>query len=263
MNKLAEKKKSLSLAELSNALEEFKSVAGEKISYLYELFVDTGNFPFDASVDQDGPGLWPSRGVQTYSITKEMNISEDFCSEGILAHFAVDGRSFQVMYVINDLIDSDKNGKMYFRASLIDGNSWTEWQLVNMSTNTFQSLTYKGYSRRKSKIVEPDVDPKRNYTEIALSIGSYYSTDLKRELINNVRTIEGVLDDLRSKTSAFTGNLLTVKEGDVLVFTDNSYIAIYDGAGGCYGSSIPVSEVVHYDNCLDVDGMLPISVIKV
>mgnify|MGYP003571240872 CR=1 FL=1 len=255
--------KGLSLAEISNSLNKFKETAGGKIDYLYELFTESDRFPIDITVDEDSPGLWPSHGIQLYSILPQMNISEDFCTNGTIIHFAANRYCFQFMYVINDITDESKINKLYFRSGSQDSNSWNEWELVNTSKNTFQSLAYKGYMRRKAKEVVVDIDPKVNYVEIVLSIGSYYSTDLKRELVRNVTSIDVVLDDLQQKVHSFSGNLLDIDEGDVIVYDNNSYIAIYDGAGGCFGSSIEPGEVVHFDNCLDVNDMTLFQVIKI
>ena len=255
-------KNDLSLAGIYNMLNEFKSTAGEKINYLYDIFSETQEFPVDITIDQDAPGLWPSNGIQLYAVLPQMNISEDFCTNGIIVHFASNKYCLQIMYVINDIMDKSKNNKIYFRAGSEDTNSWNEWELINTSTNTFQSLTYKGFKRRQAKEVVINVDPKINYVEIALAIGSYYSSTLKREYINKIFDIDEVIEHLNDKMTEFSGNLLDLKEGDVIIYDTNSYIAIYDGAGGCFGSSVNPGSVEHFDNCLDINNMLPTHIVK-
>ena len=252
----------LSLADIYNKLHALEVETKDKLNYLYTLFTEQNHFPIDVSIEDDAPGLWPGQGIQLYSIIPSMNISEMFCTTGVIIHFAANKYMFQIMYVIDDITDNNKKDKIYIRRGDILGNNWSMWELLNTSKNTFQSLAYKGYMRRKSQEVVINIDPECNYTEIALAIGGYYSVDMKKEYVNNVRTIKGILDDLQEKVQSFSGNLLNVNEGDALIYTDDKYIAIYDGAGGCFGSSVEPGSVEHFDNCLEINEMLPIKVIK-
>ena len=254
-------KKALSLAELSNKINELESTIGQKANYIFDLFSDKSTLPVDITTEEDSPGLWPSTGVCVYSVLSSMNVTEMFCTEGMIVHFASARFCFQFMYVIKDVIDSTKEGKIYVRTGSQDSNEWNFWEVLNTSKNSFQSLAYKGYMRRKAKEVVIDVDPKVNYTEIALSIASYYSSAAKQELLGGA-DFEGVVNNLAGMSVDFSGNLLDIDEGDIIIY-GNSYMAIYDGAGGCFGSSIEPGEVVHFDNCLDVHwDISPTKVIK-
>jgi hypothetical protein len=239
----------LSLADIYNKFKDLEETLGSKINYLYNLYESRSKFPITIDVTEDSPGLWPDHGVITYSIIPQMNVSENFCTEGVLIHYAANKYAYQTMTVTNDVIDSNKIGRIYVRYSA-SNNEWSEWQELCSSTSTFQSLAYKGYMRRKSQIVIPDANEIKNYIEIALSIGAYYSTDLKRELNRNYGSISYILQDLNDKVVEFDNNLLNIAEGDVLIYGRNEYIAIYDGAGGCFGSSLEVGSVEHFDNCL-------------
>ena len=239
----------LSLADLYNKFKELEDTLGQKVNYLFNLYESRSKFPITIDVLEDSPGLWPDNGTITYSIIPQMNVSEWFCTEGVLIHYAANKHCYQTMMVFNDVIDANKNGKLYIRYSN-SLNSWTEWQELCSSTSTFQSLVYKGYMRRKSQEVIIDANEIKNYIEIALSIGAYYSSDLKRELNRNYGSINYIVEDLSDSVVPFDNNLLNINEGDVLIYGNNEYIAIYDGAGGCFGSSLVVGSVEHFDNCL-------------
>ena len=126
-----------------------KESTKEKVDYLYNLFVNNSIFPVSITTEEDSPGLWPINGIMLYSIIPSQNISEMFCTKGAIFHFASGNMAFQIMNVIEDVANPEKNGKFYIRTGDIDANSWNEWETLNTSKNTFQSLVYKGYARRK------------------------------------------------------------------------------------------------------------------
>ena len=256
--------KELSLKKLYTDMEEMKELMKEKVDYLYNLFVNESVFPVDITTEEDGPGLWPKNGIMLYSIIPSQNITEQFCTRGTIFHFASGNMAFQIMNVVEDVVDSTKENKLYVRTGSFDANTWNNWELLNTSCNTFQSLVYKGYLRRKEKVVTPNVNPRINYLEIALSIASSYSTIAREQVARGVQRIDIFVNNLSDSATNFPGNILSVKEGDLIVYGNNEYISVYDGVGGCYGSSLTPGEVLHYDNCLDVgEDLIPTKLIKV
>ena len=255
--------KELSLKKLYNDLNEMKESLQEKVDYIYDLFVNDSVFPVDITIEEDSPGLWPHNGIMLYSIIPSQNMSEMFCTRGTIFHFAAGDMAFQIMNVVEDINDRSKQGRLYIRTGSFDRNSWENWELINTSRNTFQSLVYKGYVKRKAQEVIPNVNPRTNYLEIALSIAANYSTLARGEILKGTNRINQLTENLSDYTHIFPSNLSTVREGDGIVYGNGEYISIYDGAGGCFGSSLTPGEVIHYDSCFEIgENLTPTKVIK-
>lgn len=248
--------KELSLKKLYNDLNEMRESTKEKVDYIYNLFVNESVFPVDITTEEDGPGLWPLNGIMMYSIIPSQNISEMFCTRGTLFHFACGNMSFQIMNVVDDIVDTSKIGKIYVRTGDIENNTWGIWELLNTSKNTFQSLVYKGYLKTKAKNIVPNVNPRTTYMEVAMSIASTYSLLIRQEVLKGTSRINDLVTNLLSTRRDFPNNLLELKEGQLIIYGNNEYIAVYDGAGGCYGSSLRLGDVVHFEDCLNVDDQL-------
>ena len=108
------------------------------------------------------------------------------------------------------------------------------------------------------------INPRINYTKIALEIASNYSLIAIQEIEQETDKVSTLVNHLQDITEDFPNNLINVNEGQLIVYGNNEYISVYDGVGGCYGSSLTPGEVLHYDNCLDIgENLIPTKIIRI
>ena len=118
--------------------------------------------------------------------------------------------------------------------------------------------------KTKAKNIVPNVNPRTTYMEVALSIASTYSVLARKEALKGTSRIGDLINNLSEYQKSFPNNLLELKEGMFIIYGNNEYIAVYDGVGGCYGSTIRLGDVVHFKDCLNVDDQLmPTKIIEI
>lgn len=130
----------LSLLELYNKLSDQSNTYGEKILKLESLLNTTNSFPSGVTDSNDGPGLWSDNGLTAYAILDIYNLTNTFCTTGILLNISSGAYKFQLMLVETDDLDSSKVGNLYFRYADYASNSWSVWKRI-LNEDDLKKLT--------------------------------------------------------------------------------------------------------------------------
>lgn len=120
----------LSLLDLYNRLTDMKSTYDAKILALYDMYKPNSKLPDGVTNTNDGPGLWPSDGVNVYNIINSYGMSSAFCDTGVVVNVASAQDKFQLMLVETCTVDPTRNGRLLYRYIDSTTGAWSSWSTI-------------------------------------------------------------------------------------------------------------------------------------
>ena len=123
-------------------------------------------------------------------------------------------------------------------------------------TDTLDGLT-TGISKWEGKHMD---NGELGCVEAVTKIGAEYSPFLAQELADGVVSVPTLMQNAGDLVIPFSPD--QVERGDIIVYDGDEHVVIADGEGGYVGNSTKWQTVLHETNYMEMDGMMPTSIIK-